>query len=98
MSNESPAQSLMYDFFYLTDEMQGILALDGEFKYFSSCWEKVLGWNNEDFKQRKIINFVHEDDVKSTIVKIEKLTQKNSKLDHIKFINRFNCKNGFKTH
>jgi PAS domain S-box-containing protein len=64
---------------------------NGNLLRVSPSWAKMLGWNEDELKSRRLIDFVHPDDVESTR---EALRNILSAARVHTFENRFACKDG----
>lgn len=78
-------------FFSVTLELLCIANTDGYFLRLNPSWEQVLGWSNDELMSKKFLDFVHPDDISSTLTAISELTQQNKVYN---FINRYQCKDG----
>jgi PAS domain S-box-containing protein len=78
-------------FFNLTLDLLCIADMDGYFRRLNVAWEKVLGYGLEELMAKPFLEFVHPDDVASTLEAVTTLT---SQLEVINFVNRFRCKDG----
>jgi diguanylate cyclase (GGDEF)-like protein/PAS domain S-box-containing protein len=81
-----------YDkFFELSLDMLCIAGADGYFKCVNSSFERIIGWTKEELLSQHFTNFIHPDDVTSSMKEMEKL---NDKIPTLSFTNRYRCKNG----
>lgn len=64
---------------------------NGRFIRLNPEWEKVVGFNMQELLHKKFIDYVHPDDVASTLQAVEKLKVGEEVLN---FTNRYLCKNG----
>ncbi len=79
------------DQFFLTSlDLLCIIDSEGKFRRVNREWENVLGYSAEELKTRNFLEFVHPDDMQSTI-DMEKLS-KTQKI--FNFINRYRCGDG----
>ncbi|HKK82546.1 MAG TPA: PAS domain S-box protein, partial [Prolixibacteraceae bacterium] len=78
-------------FFNHASDMLCIAGFDGYFKVLNPAWEKVLGWSAEEMLSKPWIEFVHFDDVQTTVN--IKSTIVNGQ-EAYNFENRFRCKDG----
>lgn len=60
-------------FFTLSLDLLCIVGLDGYFRQLNPSWERTLGYTNEEFKLRPLLEFVHPDDREATLVATRKL-------------------------
>lgn len=64
---------------------------DGYFRRLNPEWERILGYTMEELFERKFLDFIHKDDLESTIEAINTLSDQKEILN---FVNRFRCKDG----
>ncbi len=77
--------------FDLSLDMLCIAGADGYFKVVNPAFTHVLGYEAEELLERRFIEFIHPDDVESTLAAMEQLRQDQPVID---FENRYVCKNG----
>lgn len=77
--------------FNITIDMLCVADIHGCFKFVNHAWETILGYNKEDILGKEYIDFVHPDDIASTLAEGTKLSQG---LQTIYFENRYRCKDG----
>ncbi len=77
--------------FNFSIDMLCIAGFDGYFKELNPAWEETLGWTNEELMSQPYLEFVHPEDLDSTIKSAEGLS-KGQKV--IRFDNRYLCKDG----
>ncbi|MEW6507121.1 MAG: PAS domain S-box protein [Bacteroidota bacterium] len=68
-----------------------IATIDGYFIRLNKQWENILGYSPMELEGAKLIDFVHPDDLTSTL---ESLSILSSKIEVIEFINRLRAKDG----
>jgi PAS domain S-box-containing protein len=78
-------------FFKVTLDLLCIADLNGSFKKVNAQWEKTLGYKTEELENKKFLDFVHPDDLESTLNAIKNLA---SNKDVTNFVNRYRCKDG----
>ncbi len=78
-------------FFALSLDMLCIADINGYFRQLNPAWSQ-LGWTFEELCSRPFLDFVHPDDVASTLEIMGKLT--TSDFSTISFENRYRCKDG----
>lgn len=78
-------------FFNLSIDLLCLASLDGFFIDVNPAFVKTLGYSKEELLSVRFIEFVHEDDRKSTMDELKKLSQGKETLY---FENRYRCKDG----
>ena len=68
-----------------------IAGFDGYFKVVNPAWERILGYSTEELTSRPWLDFIHPDDVESTIREGNKL---RSGAEVILFRNRYRTRDG----
>ncbi len=68
-----------------------IAGTDGYFRRLNPEWERILGYTMDELLERKFLDFVHKDDLESTMEAINTLSNQKELLN---FINRYRCKDG----
>ena len=63
----------------------------GYFRRVNKEWEKTLGFKLEELEGRRFLDFVHPDDMKSTLEAVSRL---EAQKDVLNFENRYRCKDG----
>jgi PAS domain S-box-containing protein len=64
----------------------------GRFTSLNAAWERVLGWSREELMARPFIDFVHPDDVDSTLRESARVAEAGYEL--ARFENRYRTKSG----
>lgn len=78
-------------FFDMSVDMLCIAGFDGYFKRLNPAWERTLGWSIEDLLSRPWLDFVHPEDVNSTVAAGDYLMSGRILFT---FENRYRCKDG----
>jgi PAS domain S-box-containing protein len=85
------AENQHKQFFRLTLDMLCISGFDGYFKQINPAWQKTFGWSEKEFLSKPWIDFVHPDDLDSTVKAGKRL---HTEKETISFKNRYRCKDG----
>jgi diguanylate cyclase (GGDEF)-like protein/PAS domain S-box-containing protein len=78
-------------FFKITHDLLCITGMDGYFRQVNPSFNRVLGWSNSEVIDQPFINFVHPEDIESTLKVFDKLETSYSTLA---FDTRFRSKQG----
>jgi PAS domain S-box-containing protein len=78
-------------FFELSLEILATAGFDGYLSVVNPAFEAVLGRNAEELTGRPYVDFVHPDDVASTLAEAARLA---TGIDTVAFENRYRCKDG----
>ena len=78
-------------FFSTVLDLLCIADISGYFLRLNPQWEKTLGYRLEDLEGRKFLDYVHPEDLNSTLEAISLLAQQQEVAN---FVNRFRCKDG----
>ncbi len=68
-----------------------IANVDGRFVRLNPEWERVLGYSVSDLEDRMFLDFVHPEDVQSTLAAVSRLENQEEVLN---YVNRYRCKDG----
>jgi PAS domain S-box-containing protein len=80
------------DLFYkISVDMIGIAGVDGFFKNINPAFQKILGYTEEEFLSRSYLDYIHPEDIVSTVDEVNRLASGHTSTD---FVNRYLCKNG----
>jgi PAS domain S-box-containing protein len=69
-----------------------IASADGRFQQINPAWSRTLGWTDEELKSKPFVEFVHPDDVASTIAETSTLLRGG--YETVSFENRYLAKDG----
>lgn len=78
-------------FFNTSLDLLCIADFDGYFHRLNLEWGKMLGYSLEELEGKSFLDFVHPDDLASTITVISELASQKEIID---FTNRYRCKDG----
>ncbi len=78
-------------FFENSNDLLCIANVEGYFLIINSSFEKLLGYSKKELLENQFLNFVHPDDIETTLKEIEKL--KGGALT-VGFVNRYRKKDG----
>jgi diguanylate cyclase (GGDEF)-like protein/PAS domain S-box-containing protein len=78
--------------FEMSNDMLVEASLDGYFTRLSQRWEHCLGWTREELMSRPFREFIHPDDLESTMVRAVALDERPGEV--INFENRYRAKDG----
>lgn len=90
-TDSQKSQDELDHFFDLSLDMLCIASKDGYFHRLNPAFKEVLGHEIEDLLKKPFVDFVHPDDVESTLKELESL---NLGLPTVNFENRYLCKDG----
>ena len=77
--------------FETSNDLLGVLSLEGKFVQLNPTFSKMLGWSNEHFLSKSFLEFVHPEDRESTVQALEALSQGEFLCN---FTNRYIIKSG----
>ncbi len=78
-------------FFTSALDLLCIATTDGYFLKVNAEWQALLGYSTEELEGRQFLDFVHPDDIESTLEAMQTLDQQTAVLS---FVNRYRNKNG----
>jgi len=78
-------------FFSVNLDLLCIADMEGNFLKTNKAWSEILGYTTDELNQKKFIEFVHPDDLDSTLDAMKKLSDQKAVIN---FINRYRCKDG----
>src|SRR3954452_17757397 len=73
----------------MSNDLLATFGRDGCFHYLNTAWERILGWSQEELRGKRAVEFVHEDDLDTTVGLAETPTQ-----DVVNFENRYRTRDG----
>ena len=76
----------------LTNDMMGIFDSVGKLLLFNKRWGQILGWSDEELRQKDYSFFVHPEDLEPSIIMGRNLRETAVRVEN--FENRWKCKNG----
>ncbi len=79
------------NFFSVNLDLLCIADIEGNFIKVNKEWEKALGYSSEYLEKKKFLEFVHPDDIESTLDAMSKLGKDEEVLG---FVNRYRSKDG----
>lgn len=88
---EKEAVARLEKLFYVNLDLLCIADTDGNFIKVNKEWERILGYPVKELEKRKFLDFVHPEDMDSTLEAVAKL---NNQEQIINFVNRYRCKDG----
>lgn len=91
LSERRLAENERDQFFVNSLDMLGIASADGHFLKLNPEFENVLGWKLEDLLSKPYMEFVHADDIPSTLAEMKKMAEG---IPTSGFENRYRCRNG----
>ncbi len=92
--DERPAETdrrQLEQFFEMSLDLLCVANTDGLFVHLNPAWSEVLGWSREELLSKPFLDFVHPDDVASTVAEVAKLAEGQAT---IHFENRYRTTSG----
>lgn len=80
----------MEKFFHMSLDLFCVVGQDGYFKLVNPAWKIILGWTTAELRSRPWIEFVHPDDIESSLIASETCREQ----DLLRFENRYRHKDG----
>ncbi len=77
--------------FETSNDLLGVLSLEGRFVKLNPAFSKILGWSDEQFMSKSFMEFVHPEDRQSTLQAVEALALGETLFN---FTNRYILKSG----
>ena len=78
-------------FFSVNLDLLCIADTSGNFLKVNKAWEDILGYSVEELMEQRFLDFVHPDDIETTLLQMQKLADQDAVLN---FVNRYRCKDG----
>jgi PAS domain S-box-containing protein len=78
-------------FFDVALDLLCIAGTDGRFRRLNRAWERALGFTRDELMEGTLLDFVHPDDVNSTLDAVAALA---SQKEVVNFVNRYRCRDG----
>jgi PAS domain S-box-containing protein len=75
----------------LTTDVMLVARFDGVMMAANPAWKQLLGWQEDELLGKVLLDFVHPDDIESTMAEVGKLSQGHTTL---RFENRYRHKDG----
>ncbi|MDH5656684.1 MAG: ATP-binding protein [Spirochaetia bacterium] len=94
-TGSEPTEYNLRQFFEITMDMLCIADLNGYFKVLNPLWESTLGYSTQELLSRPYIEFIHPDDIQSTIDAAQGLAEGRVV---VSFVNRYVKKDGSMCH
>jgi diguanylate cyclase (GGDEF)-like protein/PAS domain S-box-containing protein len=88
----APASATDTRWFEMSNDMLVEASLDGYFTRLSDRWEQCLGWTREELMSRPFREFIHPDDLDSTMPIADSLDRRPDEV--VNFENRYMAKDG----
>ncbi len=85
------AEERLEQFFSVNLDLLCVTDLDGNFIKVNKAWEVILGYSVSEIEHRKFLEFVHPEDMDSTLAAMATLENQEQVLN---FVNRYRCMDG----
>ena len=93
MPRKSPTGIDLSEYFRNSVDLLSVFRIGGKFGLTNPAWETVLGWTPKDLEGKDFVEFVHPDDVESTLA--ENVAEwEESSSTRAGFENRLRCRDG----
>ncbi|MEO0336054.1 MAG: PAS domain-containing protein, partial [Pseudomonadota bacterium] len=89
-----PPKELLEQYFLRSLTLLAVANREGYFEYLNPSWSDLLGFSLEELKAKPFIEFVHPDDVESTINEAKTLLDPRKENQTVEFLNRYMKKDG----
>ncbi len=91
ITTEKKQTEELENFFSVNLDLLCIADTEGNFIKTNEAWVEILGYATADLNHQNFLDFVHPDDMNSTLAAMKDLENQKKVLN---FINRYRCKNG----
>lgn len=76
----------------MSNDLLATFGRDGRFQYLNPAWETTLGWSLEELRSQRAVDFVHEDDLATTLALAPRPGRPMDEV--VNFENRYRTKEG----
>ena len=91
ITERKQAEERLEQFFSVNLDLLCVADLEGNFIKVNKAWESILGYSTTELEHRKFLEFVHPEDMDSTLEAMSTLGKQEQVLN---FVNRFRCMDG----
>jgi PAS domain S-box-containing protein len=91
ITKEKEQSAEFENFFSVNLDLLCIADVNGNFIKTNEAWSEILGYSTDDLNHKKFLDFIHPDDIPSTL---EAMSQLGSQERVLNFVNRYRCKDG----
>jgi PAS domain S-box-containing protein len=91
ITERNQAEERLEQFFSINLDLLCITDLEGNFIKVNKAWEAILGYSVSEIEHRKFMEFVHPEDMDSTLAAVATLGKQEQVLN---FVNRCRCLDG----